>query len=385
MARVLLTSLLLATTALAQDPNAVSPRDIEKAIRKGTEFLKTYPFAPDRAHPCANDLILLTLIHAEVPESNPVFQQYLKNCLEAPLEKTYNVALLAMCLEEMDPTGYQQKLAQCAQFLVDNQASNGQWSYGRPTDLKKYPFEGKKEEKKVATGPKGASQPRDFGATTLGPKKKPATPILVQQTRQTGAGGDNSNSQYASLGLRACHDANITLPMDVLHLARKWWTESQSTDEADAKLGKNAVGTGGEVSKVQGWNYQNASDGAKAPYHAMTAGAVGAVVIYDYMLGKDWKKDAVATAGCNWLGKHFAVNANLYYMYALERAGMLYGTEKFGDHDWYLEGAKSIVRSQKADGSWGSNNDEEKNTIQTCFAILFLKKATRAIATGDRK
>jgi hypothetical protein len=72
-------------------------------------------------------------------------------------------------------------------------------------------------------------------------------------------------------------------------------------------------------------------------------------------------------------------------MYALERAGMLYGTEKFGDHDWYLEGAKSIVRSQKADGSWGANNDEEKNTIQTCFAILFLKKATRAIATGDRK
>ena len=185
MARLLLTFLVLGTTALAQDPNAVSPRDIEKAIRKGSEFLKTYPFAPDRTHPCANDLILLTLIHAEVPENNPVFQQYLKNCLEAPLEKTYNVALLAMCLEEMDPTGYQQKLAQCAQFLVDNQASNGQWSYGRATDLKKYPFEGKKEEKKVATG-KGASQPRDFGATTLGPKKKPANPILVTQTRPTG-------------------------------------------------------------------------------------------------------------------------------------------------------------------------------------------------------
>ena len=384
MARVLLASLLLGTTALAQDPNAVSPRDIEKAIRKGSEFLKSAPFNPDRAHPCANDLILLTLIHAEVAEANPVFQQYLKNCVEAPLEKTYNVALLAMSLEEMDPTGYQQKLAQCAQFLLDNQATNGQWSYGRPTDLKKYPFEGKKEDKKVATG-KGGPQPRDFGATTLGPKKKPANAIVVMQSRQTGAGGDNSNSQYASLGLRACHDANITLPMDVLHLARKWWIDSQSADEAEAKAGKNAVGTGGEVTKVQGWNYQNASDGAKAPYHAMTAGAVGAVVIYDYMIGKDWKKDPVATAGCNWLGKHWSVNGNLYYMYALERAGMLYGTEKFGDHDWYLEGAKSIVRSQKADGSWGSNNDEEKNTIQTCFAILFLKKATRAIATGDRK
>ena len=72
MARVLILSLLLGATAVAQDPNAVSPRDIEKAIRKGSEFLKGAPFVPDRAHPCANDLILLTLIHAEVSETNPI-------------------------------------------------------------------------------------------------------------------------------------------------------------------------------------------------------------------------------------------------------------------------------------------------------------------------
>jgi hypothetical protein len=384
MAKFLLLSLVLGTTAAAQDPNAVSPKDIERAIRKGTDFLKAAPFTPDRAHPCANDLILLTLIHAEVAENNPVLQQYLKNCVEAPLAKTYNVALLAMCLEALDPTGYQQKLAQCAQFLVDNQASNGQWSYGSPTDVKKYPFEGKKEEKKVATGKADAA--RDFGGG-LTVKKKPTNVILITQQKQTGAGGDNSNSQYASLGLRACYDANITIPLEVCHLAKKWWIESQSPDESGSKAGKDAVGTDtGVTPKIQGWNYTHADgDGAKGPYHAMTAGAVGAVVIYDYMLGKEWKKDPVAVAGANWLGKHFAVNGNLYYMYGLERAGMLYGTEKFGEHDWYLEGAKSIVRSQKDDGSWGTNANEEKNTVSTCFAILFLKKATRAIATGDRK
>jgi hypothetical protein len=383
MARLLLVSLLLSTTAVAQDPNAVSPRDIERAIRKGSEFLKSAKFNPDRTHPCANDLVLLTLIHAEVPENNPVLQQYLKNCLDAPLEKTYNVALLAMCLEQLDPTGYQQKLAQCAQFLVDNQASNGQWSYGRPTDLKAYPFEGKKEEKKVATGKDPGA--RDF-ATGLQQKPKPKNVIIIKQQRQSGTGGDNSNSQYASLGLRACHDANIQIPLEVANLAKKWWVDSQSADESGSKLDKNAVGTGGETAKIQGWNYTNANgDGAKGPYHAMTAGAVGAVAIYDSILGINWKKDPVALAGCNWLGKHFSVNSNLYYMYGLERAGMLFGTEKFGDHDWYLEGAKSIVRSQKDDGSWGSNANDEKNEIQTCFAILFLKKATRAIATGDRR
>ena len=118
----------------------------------------------------------------------------------------------------------------------------------------------------------------------------------------------------------------------------------------------------------------------------MTAGAIGATVIYEYMMGKDFKKDPVTRAGVNWLGKHFAVNDNLYYMYAVERAGMLYDTVKFGDHDWYLEGAKHLVKTQKADGGWGNKADKpDENTWDTCFAILFLKKATRGVATGDRK
>ncbi|MBV8881580.1 MAG: hypothetical protein JO332_16610, partial [Planctomycetaceae bacterium] len=152
----------------------------------------------------------------------------------------------------------------------------------------------------------------------------------------------------------------------------------------DAKVGKNAVVSGGETTKVQGWSYKKAGDeGQKAPYHAMTAGAVGATVILEYMLGRDFKKDAVTRAGVNWLAKNYSINNNLYYMYALERAGMLYDTTKFGDHDWYWDGAKSLVKSQNDDGSWGKNDKVEKNTHDTCFAILFLKKATRGVATGD--
>jgi hypothetical protein len=115
----------------------------------------------------------------------------------------------------------------------------------------------------------------------------------------------------------------------------------------------------------------------------MTAGAIGATVIYEYMLGRDFKKDAVTRAGVNWLGKNFVVNDNLYYMYAVERAGMLYDTVKFGDHDWYIKGSNHLVKTQKPDGSWGNREKSEENTWDTCFAILFLKKATRGVATGD--
>ena len=385
MARAFILSLLLGATvtpALAQDPNAVSQREIDNAIRKGSEFLKTSAVSSaDWLHPNCDELILLTMIHAGVPENNPKFDEYLRHCLQAPLEKTYKVACLAMSLEELDATKYQMKIAQCAAFLLDNQATNGQWSYGKPVDVKNYPYV--EVEKKVETGAKPGGA-REFGATVR-EHKKPSKSIVVPQTNHVGDSGDNSNSQYASLGLRACFDANIKLPADALHLARKWWVESQWPDEGEgAKAGKNAVSSGGETTRIQGWSYKKSGDeGQKDPTAPMTAGAVGATVIYEYMLGRDFKKDAVTRAGVNWIAKHYSVNDNLYYMYALERAGMLYDTTKFGDHDWYWDGAKHLVKTQKDDGSWGNHDKAPNITWDTCFAILFLKKATRGVATGD--
>ena len=385
MAKVLfLCTLLASTSVVAQDPNAVTQREIDQAIRKGSENLKTAPSTGGWLHANCDELILLTLIVAGVPESNPRFDELLRHCLQGPLEKTYKVALLAMSLEELDAEKYQMKIAQCAAFLVDNQATNGQWSYGAPVDVKNYPYV--ETAKKVETGAKPGGV-RDFGGGRE--RKKPSRQILVPQTKHTGEKGDNSNSQYAALGLRACHDANIKLPMECLALARKWWVEAQCPDEGDsAKAGKNAVSSGGETTKIQGWNYQKPGEGegSSKPTHAMTAGAIGATVIYEYMMGKDFKKDAVTRAGVNWLGKNFVVSDNLYYMYAVERAGMLYDTVKFGDHDWYLEGAKHLVRTQKDNGSWGNKQDKpEENTWDTCFAILFLKKATRGVVSVDKR
>jgi hypothetical protein len=367
--------------AAGQDPDAVSQRDIDRAIRQGVEHLMTAPSGADFLSPNCDELILLAMVAAEVSEANPVFSRYLKACLSSPLEKTYKVACLAMALEELDPSEHQMKIAQCAQFLVDNQAKNGQWSYGSPTDLKKFAFE-EKPEKKVATGPK-ASEARVF--TGGRERKKPARSIAVAQTRYVLESGDNSNSQYAALGLRACYEANIKLPPEVLQLARRWWVESQWPDESDKEVGKNAVVSGGSKAKCQGWSYQKPGGDEKAPTHSMTAGAIGATVIYEHLLGRSWKKDAVTQAGVAWLGKNFTVSENLYYMYAVERAGMLYDTPKFGDHDWYVLGSKYLVRSQNPNGSWGQDAKPEVNTWGTCFAILFLKKATRSIITGDRR
>ncbi len=119
----------------------------------------------------------------------------------------------------------------------------------------------------------------------------------------------------------------------------------------------------------------------------MTAGATGALTIYDYMLKKDWKKDTTAKNGLAWLSAHYDIDSNpgkgahwlYYYLYGLERVGVLYGTEKIGSHDWYQEGAKFLLDKQGANGAWNAEWD-------TCFAILFLKKATKPlVASTDGK
>jgi hypothetical protein len=151
----------------------------------------------------------------------------------------------------------------------------------------------------------------------------------------------------------------------------------------------------------RGWCYGDTYGVCKGgpAYAAMTTGATGTIVIFDYISGKDWKKNEHVRSGLAWLAKNWSVTENIgpsevedgaansylyYYLYALERLGMLYDTGKIGGHSWYPEGAKVLLDAQQKDGSWNASRPSQP-VWDTCFAILFLKKATRGVATGDRR
>jgi len=347
----------------------VDAQRVDAAIQKGIAWLRTA--APANSHVGNSDeLILWTFVHAGIAESDPKFQELLKRMLEAPLERTYKVALQAMILEELDRVEHQPRIWQCAQFLVDNQCLNGQWNYGTPTDS-------------VKGVPSVGSRPAVATASRLdaeGHRIKPRVVkrMGVRKSRDGPAEGDNSNSQYAALGLRACHDAGISLPEDTLLRAVKWWRESQHPDEVKEN------GYGG----IKGWNYTNPARDPRPAYPAMTAGGASSLILYDYILGRDWKKDSFVKGGMNWLSSHFGVDANYYYLYGLERAGVLYGTETFGRHDWYRLGARFILDNQTPAGVWGNPgaqkaDEQASNTWSTCFSILFLKRATRPLVASE--
>ena len=125
----------------------------------------------------------------------------------------------------------------------------------------------------------------------------------------------------------------------------------------------------------------------------MTVGAVGALCIYDYYLGMQYKQDAQVNRGIEWLVKNYDVTKNphkknfayLYYLYGLERAGILYGTERFGPNEWYPDGANHLLETQTPGGSWTTDDRLTGGPRDTCFAVLFLRRGTlplRPVATG---
>jgi hypothetical protein len=61
-----------------------------------------------------------------------------------------------------------------------------------------------------------------------------------------------------------------------------------------------------------------------------------------------------------------------YFLWSLERVGVLYDTRTIGDKDWYVWGSDHLVGKQQLNGSWSTSYGP---SIDTSFALLFLKRA----------
>jgi len=389
---------LLADPGSAQDKDGfkinpeVNQVKVEQAIARGVAFLKTSDSPDSAIGPDSDELKLLTFVHGGVPEGDAAFQDLLKKCLERKPEKTYRVSVLAMCLEEIDRVKYQDQIAICGQFLLDNVKSNGGFGYGEPTGAT--PEAGSVATRKDPFKSKKASAPIDPNEKI---KPEVTKHILLKKSKDgpEALRSDNSNSQYGALGIRACHDAGVVFPKDVIEKCHRYWLNNQRTPQNADPKAKN-VASGGKGGF--GWCYSEGDTICSKmgpPYSSMTAGAVSALCIYDYILGKDWKKDRAVIDGMHWLDTNYSVTQNVgpceiapvpdgwlyYYLYALERTGLLYDTAMIGSHDWYLDGYKVLLGAQKGNGSWDASHFI-KPTWDTCFAILFLKRSTRPLVAS---
>jgi hypothetical protein len=131
------------------------------------------------------------------------------------------------------------------------------------------------------------------------------------------------------------------------------------------------------------WYYVPVPPQAPTPgYGSMTAAGITSLFIINEQANKESTVCGAAPSNARiqkaleWLGEHFTVESNplhpsyhYYYLYALERIGVLTGQKYIGGHDWYREGADYLVRHQQDDGNWN-----DSSSLATEFALLFLGK-----------
>lgn len=378
-ARMTIPAVVLSLACLAAQESKgpkLDPVKVNEAIDKGAAFLlKEFESGiNNKSWTSPVELVVLTLNHANVKADNPVYKKCLESMLSAKLEFTYRVSLQAMALHRLDAKKYQDRIAECAQWLVDTQCVEGEWGYpGTLMDERSLPKPVTVEPPKKET-PKGATE-----AKWIIRRKVPPDPKVK---------GDQSNAQFALLGLRACQESGVEIPKMTWAAARKFMLYTQRPDG--------------------GWGYYFKDMRDRSSYGSLTLAGIAAVAICEYYLGtKEPLKVASVQRGIRWMAQRLDFEKNpdvtrsnvidpkawhYYYLYSIERTGIILNTDKFGDREWYPGGAMWLVKNQQSAGSWhtGVNLDWKAAgsmiVPDTCLAILFLTRSTPPLVeTGGKK
>ena len=370
---------------------------VKKAIERGVDHLRTLQ-APDGTWGSPADaqamghtaLPLLTMLKAGVSREDEHVQRAFAALGKMKLSKVYSVGLLLMAIQ----AGYQPKLD-----TLDTDVGTERHKRLRPKEIRKRLS--KADLKTMQAGVAYLLEAQN--ASGLWHYDLPA------QAKATGR--DLSNSQYALLGLRAAMDSGIAVPAAAWRDALKGLLTHQDPNGPRTTLLESQVRDGyvfrSKVpAEIRGFHYSaRRKHGPKGEntlwVHpatgSMTTAGVACVSICTEGLwrsrrfkGAARRKAADAIRdGTAWIHAHFSVTANpehpnkrhhFYYLYGLERMGMLIGRRWIGQYDWYKLGADLLLEQEGAAGGWG-------RAVQTSFAILFLKRATRAtdavVTTGD--
>ena len=352
--------------------------DVSAAIDKGVEAIwkkyddKTTSWGAMGEHKTGQSaLALLAILKGSLDRKDPRIRPALDWLLAQPLEQTYDVGVSLLTLEAFySPKDPEQRFKPgevadkdiakhiekkhlewaktAVRWLLEKQQSNGMWHYPM----------------------------KDFAGT-----------------------GDYSNTQYGVLGLLAGSRMGTGVDPNAVSKALKGYLESQQKTGPRVDLKRTDQETPGkkpstttrseEKAEARGWGY--GENPGETVYGSMTLGGIGSITILESICRRTGMKyDAAKVAaakrdGWAWMQSNWTVKSNAkygaswycYYLYAMERAGMLTGTAMVGTHDWYYEGAVLLISNQGEDGNfWNSP------IYDLAFCVLFLKRATTNVATG---
>ena len=311
-----------------QAPAPVPQKAIDAAIDRGVEYLiseqeldGSWRFHVGRHGSGITGYCVYTLLKADIEPDHQAVQRGLAYLDAWEGRTTYEVATMILAYAYADPDRYAGRLQQLADTLIG--WNKGSWDY-------------------------------------------------------PGTHHDLSNTHFGTLGLRAAAHSGVEI-----------------SDKVWERIGKSLAGwqeSYGGIPYIRG----------RKSTLSMTAAGVGVACIVREAMKKSEKPsrrgisqmDTVISRGLRWLNEqdslpHPEWKGNIdarrwdyYYLYGLQRVGVLTPVTEIAGKDWYQEGARWLVKKQGGKGQWGSPNGEPQPN--TCHAILFLKRASAPV-TGEIK
>jgi hypothetical protein len=296
---------------------------------------------------------------------------------------TYSLALGIVFLDRLGEAEDVPLIESMAVRLLGGQGASGGWTYNCPAlSAPETRRLGEVVRRRREPGDR-RDPPRPAEKRTvkdLHPEIQKQLAILAGQPAPDGTGnGDNSNTQFAALGLWVARRHG--LPVDSA-LARI---------EARFRSSQNPNG---------GWGYVPATDKAVETTATMTcAGTFGLTVSHGAVAAlvregstkvrpRDARKDpslnAAVLAMSTFVGQPIGNRKDIalpkvegktfYFLWGLERVCVALDLKTLGRKDWHAWGTEILLANQQADGSW-KGEFAVQGGADTCFALLFLKRS----------
>jgi hypothetical protein len=393
---------------LTKEEQARVDRTIEKAVdflkraqtKSGAWPLTDGPVRADTKVPIVLGFSLLpalALLESGVPASDPSVQKVadLVRNNAAKLKDTYEVSLAVLLLDRLGDSKDEGLIRDLGLRLVAFQGYSGGWGYSCPTlskknrddlwqALRELPEEEEGPTRSAGREAPGRKAPQALRVLAIfqPPAKllRPTEPVDLQQVLYVGT-TDNSNTQFALLALWAARRHGVPVAR-TLRLAARRFEQSQRPD-----------GT---------WDYHYPTGGfggrAGRGTRAMTAVGLLALALRHGVDERPGPRppavDRRILAGLAALSREVAVPTGqmerrvplpgFYFLWSVERVGVLYDLPTLADRDWYRWGAEALVTNQTERGDWCASTDLRDldpgaiACVRAAFALLFLKRSNLA-------
>ena len=373
---------------------AADDQTIQSALSRGVAFLKkqqdgkgTWTYV--ESTPGATALAGLTLLECDMPPTDRAVQRAAEAVRPATvtLTHTYSLALAVLFLDHLgDPADVPLIQSMGVRLLAGQKASGG-WTYDCPPNSR--------EESRRLNALITKRRSSAGGREPAGQADRDDRPVLAKELQQQlktinpQAGPqhtDNSNTKFATLAL---------------------WVARRYGVPAETALGRVESRFRGTQNADGGWGYLPGGKGALGQsLGSMTcAGLLGLAFGHgsaaesslrtgarpaegrpapppDMSQDRSIRQGLLLLAGIlskplDPLGREAVPLFNLkgdeyYFLWALERVAVAYGLETIGNKDWYAWGAQYLLARQRTDGSW---HGRYAPSVDTCFALLFLRRA----------